>query len=74
MQIRKAGAAWGAGKGKRPSWHLDCIEVHEVEAGHVWYFKCGDWLRSEGTGAVQKVLKVSVSGQDGVTPLPKACV
>ncbi|GAB4821886.1 hypothetical protein N2152v2_008932 [Parachlorella kessleri] len=45
------------GKGKRPSWHLDCIEVREVEAGHVWYFKCGEWLRSEGTGAVQKVLK-----------------
>jgi hypothetical protein len=51
-----------AGKGQRPSWHLDYIEVHEVQSGHAWYFKCWEWLsKSKGDGSIQRVLKVGVS-------------
>lgn len=53
-----------AGKGQRPSWHLDCLEVHELQSGQVWYFKCGEWLSSsKGDGTIQRVLKVGTSSQ-----------
>ena len=37
-------AAAAAGKGQRPAWHLDCLEVRCVESGEVAYFRCRDWL------------------------------